>query len=152
MKLIDKLNEVIPIAMQKEPAAWLYEVQAIMKETDGKVLPDNLYLIRVIFGLPNNRTLIYEIDKDEKVFTRILEEPWLEDVPIPNKITTDLSTAFERMELTKLPYEHVNRNAVLRFPLYPGINEPAYVFEVDSHGERKFIAVNLYSAKVEFVE
>lgn len=48
-----ELNEVILNAMQKDPLAWLYEVQAIMKETDGQVLPDNVYFIKVVFGLPN---------------------------------------------------------------------------------------------------
>lgn len=152
MKLLEKLNEVILNAMQKDPSAWLYEVQAIMKETDGQVLPDNVYFIKVVFGLPNNHTMIYEVDKVGTMRTQIVDSPWLEDRPLPNKMTVDLPEAYNMMLQANLVFDSVDPAIVLRFPLYPGVNEPAYVFTVSAKEERKFISVSLYSAKVEFVK
>lgn len=152
MDLLEKLNEVIPDAMQKNPSAWLYEVQAFMNETNGQMRPDNVYFIKVVFGLPNNRTMIYEVDNTGKTRSQIVESPWLEDRPLPNKITVDLPKAYDRVLQANLAFDSVDPAIVLRFPLHPGVNEPSYVFTVSAKEKRKFIAVSLYSSKVEFVE
>lgn len=152
MKLLETLNRVILNAMQKEPAAWLYEIQAIMKEKNGEVCPDNVYHMKVVFGLPDTRTLIYDVNKEGTMFSQTVESQWLEDRPLPNQITIDLEEAYRQMMIANLAFDYVCPSLVLRFPLHPDVYEPAYIFTVSAKGTIKFVAVTLYSAKVRFVE
>jgi len=37
-----------------------------MKETKGQVHPDDLFQMKIVFGMPETRTLIYDIDKEHQ--------------------------------------------------------------------------------------
>lgn len=153
MRMLEVFEKVLAQAMEKEPHAWLYEVQSVMKATDdGKVHPENLYQMKVVFGMPVNHTLIYEVDSDGKITEKILDEPWLEDHPIPHRIENGLEAAFERMMQANLPYDGIYPEVVLRHPLHPGIIEPAYYFGVEVRGKREHISVGLFSADVKFAK
>lgn len=152
MRLIEIINKVIPQAMQKAPSAWLYEVQGIMSERDDNVCSDDVYYAKLVFGMPNNRTLIYEVNKGEITKAEIVNSPWHGDRPLPHHIATDLEGAYHRMMEANLTFDSISPLIVLRHPLHPGINEPSYVFSVLDQEEHKFIAVQLYSANVSFVE
>lgn len=152
MKLIEIINKVIPQAMQKSPSAWLYEVQGIMSERDNNICPDDVYYAKLVFGMPDNHTLIYEVNKGEVTKVEIVNSPWLEDRPLPHCITIDLEEAYHRMMEANLTFDSISPLIVLRHPLHPGINEPSYVFSVMDKQYHKFIAVQLYSANVSFVE
>lgn len=154
MRMLEVFEKVLAQAMEKEPHAWLYEVQSVMKATDdGKVHPEDLYQMKVVFGMPINHTLIYEVDSDGKITEKVLDEPWLEDHPIPHRIENGLEAAFERMIQANLPYGGVYPEVVLRHPLHPSIIEPAYYFGVEEErGKRKHISVGLFSADVKFVK
>lgn len=153
MKMIEILEKVLVQAMKKEPRAWLYEIQLVMVETDnGKVYPGNIYEMQIIFGMPFNRTLIYRIDKNEKITEKEIGEPWLEDCPIPHKILNGLEAAFERMKQANLPYKEVYPEVILRHPLYPGVMEPAYFFSVEINGKKEFVSVGLFSANVQLAK
>lgn len=152
MKLIEIINKVVPQAMHKNPSAWLYEVQGIMNERNDEICPGDIYYAKLVFGMPDNHTLIYEVNKGEITKGEIVNSPWLEDRPLPHKITIDLEEAYQRMMEANLAFDSISPLIVLRHPLHPGINEPSYVFSVLDQENYKFIAVQLYSANVGFVE
>lgn len=153
MRMLEVFEKVLAQAMEKEPRAWLYEIQSIMKATDdGKVHPEDLYQMKVVFGMPVNRTLVYEIDSDGKITEKIIDKPWGEDRPIPHRIENGLEAAFERMMQANLPHDEINPEVVLRHALYPGIIEPAYYFGVEVRGKKEYISVGLFSADVKFTE
>lgn len=153
MKMLEVFEKVLVQAMEKQPRAWLYEVQSVMKATDdGRMHPEDLYQMKIVFGMPANRTLIYEIDSDEKITEKIINEPWLEDHPIPHKIENGLEVAFQRMQQANLRYDGIYPEVVLRHPLHPRVTEPAYYFGVEARGKKEFISVGLYSADVKLAK
>lgn len=153
MRMLEVLEKVVAQAMEKEPRAWLYEVQSVMKTTDdGKVHPEDLYQMKVVFGMPDNRTLTYEVDSNRKTTEEIVDEPWLEDRPMSNRIENGLEAAFERMLQANLPYDGIYPQVVLRHPLHPGIMEPAYYFGVEVRGKKEYISVGLFSADVKLAK
>lgn len=153
MRMLEVFEKVLAQAMEKEPRAWLYEIQSVMKATDdGKVHPEDLYQIKVVFGMPLNHTLIYEVDSDEKMTEKIIDEPWLEDRPISHRIENGLEAAFERMMQANFAYDWIYPEVVLRHPLHPDIIEPAYYFGVRVRGKREYISVGLFSAEVKFAK
>ncbi len=152
MKMLEVLDKVLVQAMKKEPLACLYEVQAIMKEIDGYVQPDNLHQMKFVFGMPLNRTLTYDVDPNEVITERVMESPWLQDFPLPHKINNDLGAAFRRIQQANLSYQQMFSNVVLRHSLYPGVIEPAYMFHVEANRATRFVSVGLFSGDVKFVK
>lgn len=152
MKYLETIHKIIQEAMQKEPSAWLYEIQAIMCEENEQVCPDQVYYIKMIFGLTNNRTLIYDAEKDGSVRSEITNSPWLEDRPLPHRFSIDIGEAYDALLRANLPFDTLSPVVVLRHPLYPGVNEPAFIFTVSDRDMPKFISVSLYSGQVRFVE
>lgn len=153
MRMLEVFEKVLAQAMEKEHSAWLNEVQSVMKATDdGKVHPEDLYQMKVVFGMPDNRTLIYDVDSDGKITEEIVDSPWGEDRPIPHRIENGLEAAFKRMMQANLPHDGVYPEVVLRHPLHPGVIEPAYYFGVEVNGKREYISVGLFSADVKFTK
>lgn len=153
MKMLEVLEKVLVQAMKKEPRAWLYEVQSVMKETDdGQVHPEDLYQMKIVFGMPAGHTLIYEINSDEKITETVVESSWGEDRPIPHRIADDLEAAFKRLKQANLLYDEICPEVFLRHSLHPGAIEPAYYFGARVNGKIEHIYVGLFSNDVILVK
>ena len=59
-------------------------------------------------------------------------QPWLEDVVIPWPIKMDITDAAKL--LTQAGYNQPYAYVTLRWPLYPGIEEPYYIFSIQGVG------------------
>lgn len=70
-------------------------------------------------------------------------QPWLEDVVIPWPIDMELTEAAQLKSNAgyNLPY----RTVTLRWPLYPGINQPFYIFGQENG---VYVFVGIYDKKV----
>ncbi len=71
---------------------------------------------------------------------KFIDEPWVEDRIIPLPVRLDLS---EAQNLAKQAgYGGHIAYITLRFALYPGVNEPSYVFGIPSQRVHVFVGVN----------
>lgn len=69
--------------------------------------------------------------------------PWLEDVVIPWPISMDITKAAAL--LTQAGYSQPYGYVTLRWPLYPGIEEPYYIFSMPGVG---YVFVGVYDGAV----
>lgn len=153
MEMLKTLEQIVVRAMGKEPSAWLYEIQSVMKVTDeGQMHPEDVYEMTVVFGMPDNRTLTYHVDKAREIAENIVNEPWLQDCPLPHKILNGLEAAYDRLKQANLAYSSVYPNVVLRHPLHPGVIEPSYFFKIATGKGDEFVAVGLFSANVQITQ
>jgi hypothetical protein len=70
---------------------------------------------------------------------RYVPESWVDDHPIPWPVKMELAEAFE--SIRSAGYENRFLGVSLRWPLYPGIDEPHYIFELDDE-RYVFVGVN----------
>lgn len=67
-----------------------------------------------------------------------IPQPWLEDVVIPWPIDMDIVEADELLK--KAGYTGAYGAVTLRWPLYPGINQPFYIFGMED-GSHIFVGI-----------
>lgn len=143
LSYLGRVNIAVRLVTEKYPGAQLYEVDGVASK-GPTTKPLDIDQLRVVFGLPNNHTaLISSTGWGEFGPIEDIPEPWLEDVVIPWPIKMDLVDADRLLKAAGFtgPYY----NVTLRHPLYPGVNEPEYIF---CFGGGRYIAVGVLSKKV----
>jgi len=140
---LDMLVEANDIVSQAYPGAQFYEADLNIAMAGSPW--------RFVFNVPpanpkvtNTTAILSNYMGNFQMPPRHYDSPWLEDVVIPLPIKLDLNTA---VQLAKDAGYDANINYInLRWPLYPGVTEPSYIFNMPSLNMRVFVGV--YSHKV----
>ena len=143
LSFIGLTNIAVKLVTQKYPKAKLLEADGV--SLNGPTTkPQDINQWRFVFQLPNNATAIITT-KNWGSFNPIqyIDQPWLEDVTIPWPISMDITEASELMQ--KAGYTTPYKFVTLRWPLYPGLKQPFYIFSL-TNGENVFVGV--YDHKV----
>lgn len=134
---LDLLNQANAIVNTSYPGAQFYEADQA-NPTSGNW--------RFVFNVPNsgkmNGTALLFYTAGQFGKPQYIDQPWLEDRVIPLPIKMDLSTA--EALAGKAGYPPPYENITLRWALYPGVYEPAYIFGRAG----QFIFVGIYDGKV----
>ena len=136
------LNEANAIVQADYPGAQFYEADLNIQMAGSPW--------RFVFNdpstKPNSTVILKNYLGQFQLPPTHIDQPWLEDRVIPLPINLDLATA-----------EQLARNAgysgnitqiTLRWPLYPGVYEPSYIFTMPVEGGWVFVGV--YDHKVSF--
>jgi len=132
----DRMLETVgSTVLAKYPTSQLYEVETKLVRNAGGELTDTIIAskTKVIYDLSGStgRTLIVTFDSLNALVYTTCTEPWLQDVRIK-------STKISLKEAINLLYQAdivkpTEDFMTLRQPLYPGIEEPLYMFGSDSN-------------------
>lgn len=139
---LDMLNQANAIVQQSYPGAQFYEADLNIEMAGSPW--------RFVFNDPSTRpvnsTVILKNYMGQfQLPPQHIDQPWLEDRVIPLPIKVDLAKA---QALAQQQYSGNITQITLRWPLYPGVNEPSYIFTVPSRGGWVFVGV--YSLTVSF--
>lgn len=109
------------------PDARLYEVQATAPGGSGETKPAALTQLQVVFSLDNNRCAIINSTAGGAFHpVQYRNKPWLQDLVVAWPIEMDAVEADALLK--KAGYASPYDEMTLRWPLYPGINQPYYIF------------------------
>ncbi|KAF9524437.1 hypothetical protein CPB83DRAFT_797973 [Crepidotus variabilis] len=145
LSFLGNVNIAIRIVDKLYPKAQLYEVDGTT--SDGKPTTDPIKInkLRVVFTADEGTVLINSASWGEWNAPTYIPEPWLEDVVIPFPIDMDIVDAQAIKD--KAGYTTEYAAVTLRWPLYPGTEEPYYIFSLKNH----HVFVGVYTKQV-FVE
>ena len=130
------VNIAVKLVSQQYPGANLYEVDT---HAANPGLPSPLKDLRAVFQVKGGTAFAIMTQWGQFGPIQFTPHPWLEDVVIPWPIKMDIVEA-DRL-LKKAGYTGPYGAVTLRHPLYPGSNEPYYIFTMMS-GEYIFVGVN----------
>ena len=142
LSFLGMVNIAVRKVTEKYPDAKLYEVDAV--STNGPTTnPSGINKMKVVFQAGNGTAIIESERWGEFGPVKYINQPWLEDVviPWPIEMTLDKADAI----LRKAGYKGTYTTVTLRWPLYPGVNEPSYIFGMT---DGRHIFVGVYSGKV----
>jgi len=143
LSFLGMVNIAIKLVTEKYPDAELYEVDEVSSNgptTD--VL--SIKQLRVVFRTRDGGTAIIKSTAwGEFGPVEYVDQPWLEDIVIPWPIEMDLAQAAELMK--KAGYNTPYQTVTLRWPLYPGVKQPFYIFGLEN---RIFLFVGVYDKSV----
>lgn len=139
---LDMLNQANVIVRRSYPAAQFYEADLNIEMAGSPW--------RFVFNDPSthpvNSTVILKNYLGQfQLPPQHIDQPWLEDRVIPLPISLDLA---EAETLARRQYSGNITQITLRWPLYPGVNEPSYIFTMPTKGGWVFVGV--YSRRVTF--
>ncbi|KAF9523271.1 hypothetical protein CPB83DRAFT_887034 [Crepidotus variabilis] len=146
LSYLGNVNDAIRIVEKLYPQAALYEVDGVA--SDGKPTGDatKINKLRVVFRAGEGTVIINTTSSwGEWSVPTYIPEPWLEDVVIPWPIKMDIVEAAKIMDADKKAFVEFS-SVTLRWPLYPGTEEPYYIFNSKGH----YVFVGVYSHKVSF--
>ncbi|KAH6866055.1 hypothetical protein B0T10DRAFT_576354 [Thelonectria olida] len=125
------------------PDAKLYEVDAKPATSEPVSTEWGLVQNRIVCGLPDNKTAIIQSHGwDSFGPVEVIDAPWLDDIAIRWPVPLDIHEAF--VILRSSGYEEPVWAVTLRQPLYPGIDQPFYIFNIGS----QFIAVGIRDKQI----
>lgn len=141
VNFLSMLNEANAIVQQQFPGAQFYEADYSIQQPDTW---------RFVFNVPpnashniNTTAIVLNIGGQFSPVQHI-DQPWLEDRVIPLPVLLSLNEAEALAQMAGFTGEIAA--ITLRWPLYPGVNEPEYIFAIPSQSIRVFVGV--YSHKV----
>lgn len=143
LSFLGMANIAVRLVTQRYPGAQLYEGDGISPSgptTDVK----NVNQWRFVFRTQDGGTAIIK-NRTWGEFGPIeyIPQPWLEDVVIPWPIKMDITEA-DRL-LKQAGYTNPYGAVTLRWPLYPGIEEPYYIFGFPGGS---YVFVGVYDGQV----
>ena len=138
---LEILAKATGIMQAQEAEAELYEADATNIDTVGMTV-DNVRGWKFVYYLPNDRTGFITYTDSTFSNVSIVDAPWFEDRMIKN-VKMDLVEAIKLMR--KANYSDKFVDLCLRWPLYPGNEEPFYIFSCPKIG---WIFVGTQSNKV----
>lgn len=141
LDFLGRVNIAVRQVREKYPDAQLYEVDAVSKLPTTN--PNDLSQLKVVFRAGRGTAIIQSTGWGEFGPVQYIDQPWLEDVVIPWPISMDLSEADKLLKAAG--YKGNYSTATLRHPLYPGVEQPFYIFGMTT-GEYVFVGV--YDKKV----
>lgn len=121
---LEILKEATKLVSAECPKVELYEADATNIADPGMTAED-VKGWRFVYNVPEDKTAF--ISYKDSVFSNvtIVDQPWFEDCIIKG-VKIDLPEAIELMR--KANYSDKFVDLCLRQPLYPGCNEPYYIF------------------------
>ncbi|KAJ3534132.1 hypothetical protein NM688_g7181 [Phlebia brevispora] len=139
LSYLGNVNDAVRIVQAQYPEAVLYVVDGTT--ADGKPTDDPRAItkLRVIFGYEGTTVFITSKETwgEWNDPTRI-PEPLIGTRVIPWPINFDIVQAYE--VLRQRGYTESFTTVTLRWPLYPGVEEPYYIFGLTS-GQNVFVGV-----------
>lgn len=138
LSYLGSVNIAVREVTAKYPAAKLYEVDG--NSPNGPTTnPKDITNLRAVFtGGDNNTIMIYSTHWGEWGNMQYIDHPWLEDVIIPWPQEMELTTADELLKAAG--YTGAYNGVTMRWPLYPGSNQPLYIFTMETG---QYIAVGM---------
>lgn len=136
LSFIGCVNIAVRLATKQYPAAQLYEVDTLASNPGH---PSPLKSMRVVFQVPGGTAILTMTQWGEFGPIQFIGQPWLEDVVIPWPVKMELTAADSLLK--KAGYTGPYGAITLRHPLYPGSNEPCYIFSMHN-GQYVFVGVN----------
>lgn len=137
---LDMLNEANAIVQQSYPGAEFYEADLDL----GMPGSPWQFVFNDPSTQPNSTVILKNYMGQIELPPQHVDSPWLEDRIIPLPIKLDLEQAEKLAQDAGWTGNIVYIN--LRWPLYPGANEPYYIFGIPSQGVHVFVGV--YSHEV----
>jgi hypothetical protein len=140
------LAEATDLAASAYPGTQFYEADGTPAGGQG-TKPEDVSEWRFVYnhhpqGQKQGTVFVYYRAGAFEQPTRVLY-PWLEDVLIPLPIQLGLAEAIALKN--QAGYTGPFTSVVLRWPLYPGVEEPSYIFNVSHVG---YVFVGVYSRRV----
>ncbi|KAF5020944.1 hypothetical protein F66182_7025 [Fusarium sp. NRRL 66182] len=131
------------LILKQFPTARLYEIDATPLTRETVDNQWGLVSNKVVAGLDDNKTaVIQSTGWGEFGQVQVIDSPWLGDVAISWPVSLEIGDAFSI--LRKGGYTQGVGAVTLRQPLYPGDDQPFYIFNVDN----QFIAVGVNDNKI----
>jgi len=126
LSFLGRVNIAVREVQKGYPNAQLYEVDATPPTSEGVTDPYLLSQLKVVFRAGSGTAIIKSTGWGSFGPVDYIPEPWLEDVVIPWPVNMDAKEANALMRNAgyNTPYSAMT----LRHPLYPGENEPYYIF------------------------
>jgi len=139
------VNIGVRLVREQFPDAQLYEVQGAAPNNAAVMRVTEITHLHLVFQAEEGRgTAFITTASSWGEFGPVyyVGQPWLEDVVIPWPIEMDAS---EADKLLRAEYHGPYDSMLLRHPLYPGDDEPYYIFHMVDIG---FVFVGVNSKKV----
>ncbi|MDT3399904.1 hypothetical protein RKE29_25280 [Streptomyces sp. B1866] len=136
------VDSAVRVARGAYPEAILYEGNGIAANGPTAAVRD-VDTWRFVFRVQGGAALLWS--KEWGVFEPMVftSKPWLEERSAPWPISMDITEADELLKLKGCtdPYTTVT----LRWPLYPGSDQPYYIFQTTQNG---YVFVGVHDRKV----
>ncbi len=143
LSFLGMANIAVRLVTDEYPEAQLYEGDGTSPKGPTTNVQD-VNSWRFVFSLPNNRTaFIHSTDWGEFGPIEVVPFPWLEDVVIPWPIDLELTDAAQLLQ--QAGYTGAYGTVTLRWPLYPGNNQPFYIFGMT---DGTYVFVGIYDKSV----
>lgn len=143
LSFLGMANIAVRIVNEQYPGSQLYEGDGI-SPSGPTTNVNNVNSWRFVFRTANGGTaFIHSTVWGEFGPVTYVGQPWLEDRVIPWPINMDIVKADELIKQAGYTQEYTA--VTLRWPLYPGINQPEYIF---SMVDELYVFVGVYDGKV----
>ena len=139
LSFLGRVNIAVRLVQDQYPDAQLYEVEALPPVPEKVSNPNALSKLKVVFRAGNGTAVIKSTGWGTFGPVQYVDQPWLEDVVIPWPIRMEATEADALLK--KAGYTGTYGAMTLRHPLYPGIEQPYYIFSMNS-GQYVFVGVN----------
>jgi hypothetical protein len=137
------LEEAKRIVLSAYPECQFYEADGTPTGGQG-TSSEKVKEWRFVFNHPRpgqtNGAVFLPYRDGSFVQPTIIAYPWVGDVLITQPVRLELEEAILLKDLAG--YNEPFSSVVLRWPLYPGVNEPSYIFTDASNGKHIFVGVN----------
>jgi len=138
LSFLGRVNIAVREVQKEYPNAQLYEVDATPPTSEGVTDPYLLSQLKIVFRAGSGTAIIKSTGWGSFGPVEYIPEPWMEDVVIPWPVNMDAKEANALMR--KAGYTAPYSAMTLRHPLYPGENEPYYIFCM-TNGTYVFVGV-----------
>lgn len=142
LSFVGAVNIAVRLVTEKYPDAQLLEALATTSNNSYVKSPVFSHL-RVIFHVEGGTAFIDSTVWGEFGPISYVPEPWVGDFVIPWPVHMDTREADDLLK--KAGYTAPYDSTLLRHPVYPGLEEPYYIFRLQTEG---FIFVGTNSKKV----
>lgn len=139
LSFLGRVNIAVRLVKEKYSDAQLYEVTARPPLPHLVSNPNDLSHLDLVFHTSKGTAFVSSIGWGEFGPITFIDQPWLEDVLIQWPIKMDITEADQLIK--KAGQAGKYGVCVLRHPLYPGVEEPYYIFSMAT-GEYVFVGVD----------
>jgi hypothetical protein len=134
---LDRVATGLALITTSYPEAVLYEVDAT--GTGPTSDPTEISQLRIVCSVNGGTALIASTDWFTFGPVDFVPQPWLGDMEIPWPVNLDVMEA--DILLQGAGYQGPFQTITLRHPVYPGLNEPYYIFGMTT-GQYVFVGVD----------
>jgi hypothetical protein len=139
LSFLGRVNIAVRLVQDQYPGAQLYEVEATPPTPQAVTNPNALSQLKVVFRAGKGTAIIQSTGWGSFGPVKYIDSPWMEDVVIEWPIKMEATEADSLLK--KAGYTGPYGAMTLRHPLYPGVDEPYYIFSMKT-GQYVFVGVN----------